>query len=267
MTKTDAIRPRRNLTRLPPPNVARLGLILALLAVWELYGRLWGDPLFIAPPSAAVLALIGLARDPAIRRAILTFTLEVSIAFGLSLMLGLAIGLWLGLSRRVRTIATPIVLFMYAMPQITILPVIMLLAGIGAGSKITFGVTHGVFPFTLGVCAAVQNLPNIFMATAVSMGASKWERFRFVLLPHMVTPLFASMRLCMSAVILGVLLAELFASTNGIGQFTRAFTQGFDPASLFALIAVIAVIAIFFNEALRLVERYFTRWRHPGKTI
>ena len=267
MLPTEPSRPSTRATGLPPPHVTRLGIILAFLAAWEAYARLWGDPLFVAPPSAAIRALGGIAANPAIRRAILTFSLEVFAAFGISLLLGLVIGLWLGLSRRVRTIATPIVLFMYAMPQITILPIIMLLAGIGTGSKIVFGVTHGVFPITLGISAAAQNLPNVFMATAMTMGASRWERFRFVLLPHMVTPLFAAMRLCMSAVILGVLLAELFASTNGIGQFTRAFTQGFDPASLFALIAVVAFIAIVFNEALRIVERWFTRWRNPENTI
>jgi NitT/TauT family transport system permease protein len=252
---------------LPSPGVARLAILLVLLVIWEIYARLWGDPMFMAPPSAVVPALAGIAENPAVRQAILTFAVEVFVAFGISLFLGLMIGMWLGLSRRVRTIATPILLFMYAIPQITILPIIMLLAGIGVGSKIVFGVTHGVFPITLGVSAAAQNLPDVLMATAMSMGASKWERFRFVLLPYMVTPLFASMRLCMSAVILGVLLAELFASTNGIGQFTRTFTQAFEPASLFALIAVIAVIAISVNEALRGVERWFTRWRTSENKI
>src|SRR5207253_10065539 len=74
-------------------------------------------------------------------------------------------------------------------------------------------------------------LPLRFPYTTLfrSMGASRWQIFRWVIFPHMIPSFFAGMRLGMSGVLLGVLLAELYVSTAGIGYFTQLFTQNFDP--------------------------------------
>jgi ABC-type nitrate/sulfonate/bicarbonate transport system permease component len=69
------------------------------------------------------------------------------------------------------------------------------------------------------------------------------------------------MRLGMSGVLLGVLLAELYVSTAGIGYFTQMFTQNFDPTKLFGLIAMLAAMAIALNEIVRRAENRFSRWR------
>jgi len=65
----------------------------------------------------------------------------------------------------------------------------------------------------------------------------------------------------MAGVLLGVLLAELYVSTAGIGYFTQMFTESFDPTKLLGLISVLALMAIAFNVALRRAEIHFARWR------
>ena len=70
------------------------------------------------------------------------------------------------------------------------------------------------------------------------------------------------MRLAMTTVLLGVLLAELYVSTAGIGYFTTAFTQDFDPTKLFGLVSVLAVMAVALNETVRRAEIHFSRWRN-----
>jgi NitT/TauT family transport system permease protein len=68
------------------------------------------------------------------------------------------------------------------------------------------------------------------------------------------------MRLAMTGVLLGVLLAELYVSTAGIGYFTTLFTQNFDPTRLLGLISILAAMAIVLNEIVRSAETYFGRW-------
>jgi NitT/TauT family transport system permease protein len=155
----------------------------------------------------------------------------------------------------------PIVLLVYGMPQITILPLFILAFGIGPASKIAFGVTHGVFPIVVTVVAGVQNLKPILLTSARSMGASRWQILRWVIFPHMIPSFFAGMRLGMSGVLLGVLLAELYVSTAGIGHFTTMFTETFEPTKLFGLIAMLAAMAIVLNEIVRRAENHFSRWR------
>jgi NitT/TauT family transport system permease protein len=77
----------------------------------------------------------------------------------------------------------------------------------------------------------------------------------------MVPSFFAGMRLAMSGVLLGVLLAELYVSIAGIGYFTTLFTQSFDPTRLFGLIGVLAVMAIGLNAIVRRAEAHFAKWR------
>ena len=126
----------------------------------------------------------------------------------------------------------PIILLLYGTPQVTILPLFILYFGIGPASKIAFGVSHGIFPIIVTIVAGVQNIKPILMTAAHSMGASRWQIFRWVIFPHMIPSFFAGMRLGMTGVLLGVLLAELYVSTAGIGYFTQLFTQNFDPTKL-----------------------------------
>jgi NitT/TauT family transport system permease protein len=77
----------------------------------------------------------------------------------------------------------------------------------------------------------------------------------------MIPSFFTGMRLGMSGVLLGVLLAELYVSTAGIGYFTTLFTQNFDPTKLLGLISILAAMAIGLNELVRRAEAWFSRWR------
>src|SRR4029453_15770239 len=146
-------------------------------------------------------------------------------------------------------------------PESTPLPVFFFFFGIGPASKIAFGVSHGIFPIIVTIVAGVQNIKPILLTSARSMGASPWEIFPWGIFPPMIPSFFAGMRLGMTGVLLGVLLAELYVSTAGIGYFTTLFTQNFDPTRLLGLISVLAAMAIVLNEIVRRAEVHFSRWR------
>jgi ABC-type nitrate/sulfonate/bicarbonate transport system permease component len=243
-----------------PPAVMRLGVIAALFLLWEFWARLFGDPLFICPPSQAVAVLSELFANQKVVTAIAVTCLELVIAFGLSVAVGLAIGLVVGLQGFIRGSIYPVVLLLYAIPQATVLPLVILIFGIGPAAKIAFGVSHGIFPIILSVVAGVQNIKPIFLTSARSMGASRRQILLSIIVPHMIPSFFTGMRLAMSAVLLGVLLAELYVSTSGVGYYTRLFTDSFEPPKLFALVAILAAIAVTLNELCRWAERRFSRW-------
>jgi NitT/TauT family transport system permease protein len=243
------------------PGVARLGVVILILIGWEIAARFVIDPLFIAPPSR-VLGALGTVWNTAGVPAALRLTLfELAVAFAIAVVAGLVVGLAVGLQPFARRSVMPIILLLYGLPQITILPIFILYFGIGAPSKIAFGVTHGTFPIIIAIVAGVQNLKPILLTSARSMGANRWQILRWVIFPHMIPSFFAGMRLGMSGVLLGVLLAELYVSTAGIGHFTTLFTESFDPTKLFGLIGILAAMAIILNEMVRRAEARFSRWR------
>ena len=245
------------------PWLARIGVIILLLGLWEIAARWWVDPMFLSPPSQVFMSLQRVLDTRGVPAALRITFWELGIAFALSVAIGLVIGLAVGLAPFARQSFMPIVLLLYGTPQVTILPLFILYFGIGPASKIAFGVSHGFFPIVLTIVAGVQNIRPVLLTSARSMGASRWHVLRYIVFPHMIPSFFAGMRLAMTAVLLGVLLAELYVSTAGIGYFTTLFTQNFDPTRLFGLIAMLAAMAIVLNEIVRRAEAHFSRW-HDG---
>ncbi len=248
------------------PGLIRLALVALFVIAWEFLARRFGNPLFIAPPSATAVATIAMLHDPALVRALLEALREIVTAFAISVVVGLCIALPLGLNAFWRGAFLPLVLGLYALPQVTLLPLFVRVFGLGPPTKIAFGATHGVFAVILAVLAAIRAMDPVLLRAATSLGASRRQLIFNVVLPSLVPSLFTGMRLAMSGVLLGVLLAELYVSTTGIGYFTQAFANAFAPAKLFGVILLLAAIAITLNELMRVAERRLGRWREePGR--
>jgi ABC-type nitrate/sulfonate/bicarbonate transport system permease component len=243
------------------PGLVRLAVVAALFLLWEIAARFWIAPMFLSPPSKVITNFGALFDTRNVPQALQVTFWELAVAFAMSVVIGLVVGLAVGLSRFSNRSFMPIILLLYGTPQVTILPLFILYFGIGPPSKIAFGVSHGIFPIIVTIVAGVQNIKPILMTAARSMGASRWQIFRWVIFPHMIPSFFAGMRLGMTGVLLGVLLAELYVSTAGIGYFTQLFTQNFDPTKLLGLISVLAAMAIVLNEIVRRAEVHFGRWR------
>ena len=199
--------------------------------------------------------------NPQIVSAVLTAIVEIGTAYGLAIVFGFVIGVAVGATDFARASFFPIVLLLYAIPQVSLMPLVILVFGLGPASKIAFGFSHGIFPVIVNVVAGMRNVNEIYLRGARSMGASRRDILRHVIFPHMVPSFFVGLRLSMTLTLLGVILAELYVSTGGIGYFARLFAENYNPAPLFALIGVLAAIALAFNGLVRLVERRLT----PGK--
>src|SRR5215470_19718806 len=122
------------------PWFARAIVIAALFAVWEIAARWFVDPLFLSPPTQVVASLDKVFGTSGVPAALQLTLFELAVAFVLAVVIGLVLGLAIGLQPLVRRSFFPIVLLLYGMPQVTILPLFILFFGIGATSKIAFGV-------------------------------------------------------------------------------------------------------------------------------
>src|SRR5262245_40148316 len=240
--------------------VARIGVVILLFIFWEIAARWWVDPMFLSPPSRVLMSLQAVFDTRGVPAALRITFWELGVAFAMSVAIGLVVGLAVGLQPFAQKSFMPIILLLYGTPQVTILPLFILYFGIGPASKIAFGVSHGIFPIILTIVAGVQNIKPILLTSARSMGASHWQVLRHVVFQPVIPSVFDGLRLGVPGVLLGVLLAELYVSTAGIGYFTTLFTQNFDPTRLFGLIAVLAAMAIVLNEIVRRAEAHFSRW-------
>jgi ABC-type nitrate/sulfonate/bicarbonate transport system permease component len=235
---------------------ARIMIVVALIAALEIYGRLFADPAFLQPPSEVVRAwFVTVLPDARIMAALGMSVFEIASAYVLSVVLGTAIGLAVGSTALSRQGFFPLILVLYAIPQVSLIPLFVLMFGLGSASKIAFGFSHGIFPIMVAVIGGMSNVPALYMRGARSMGASRLDIIRHVIFPNMVPSFFVGLRLAMTMTMLGVILAELYVSTAGVGYFTRVFAENYNPAPLFALVGSLAAIALAFNACVRIAER------------
>lgn len=252
---------RTRLSRAMAVRLTRLGILLLALGLWEFLARRGSSQSLVPPPSAIIGGLRDIFSDPGVLDALLWALIELAVAFALSVVIGCVIGYLVSARLSVERLTLPILLLLYAIPQVTILPLFILYFGLGPACKIAFGVSHGLFPVALSVIAGLKEVKPHHLRWAESLGASRWQRITRVLLPESLPTLCTGMRLAMSTTLLGVLLAELYVSSSGVGFYTQIFTDSSEGGKLFALVFTLAAIAIALTGAVRLVERRAARWR------
>jgi ABC-type nitrate/sulfonate/bicarbonate transport system permease component len=234
--------------------------VLALLAAWEAVARLgWVDPLFVPAPSAVAGAF---TRVGPIALAGLGDTLaKTAVAYGLSVVLGVAGGIALGSARVLRETLNPFVVALYGMPKILVLPWIVLLLGFGTTPAIFYGTIHGFFPILVLVAGAVRDVDRTLLGVARAFGASPWQLYWKVVLPAIVPTVVAGMRLGIVFCLLGVLIVEMFAGIRGMGHVLNSLANGFQAPELFAATALVSVASIAVVLGLDAVNERLSHWR------
>jgi ABC-type nitrate/sulfonate/bicarbonate transport system permease component len=245
-----------------PELLIRAGVVIAVLVLWEVCARAFVDPAIFAPPSrVAAVWWATLVADPKVGHALVVALLEIVVAFVLAVVVGISVGVAIGITNLGRLTLFPFVLLLWGLPQVVFLPLVILIFGIGPPSRIAFGFSHAVLPVIVNTVAGMRDVNPLYLASARASGASQAQVLRHVIFPNMVATVFTGLRLAMTMTLLGVILAELFVSTNGIGAYTQLFADTFKPAPLLALVLTLALIAVVLNELVRLIELRFTRWR------
>ncbi len=234
--------------------------IAALALVWQAAGR-WGwiDPLFVPTPSQVAGALAGTAGEALPRLG--ETLLKALIGYGVAVLLGVAAGLLLGSRRLLNDVMMPYVVALYGIPKILILPWIALIFGLGFNTAVLTATLFAVFPILLMVAAGTRDVDPVLITSAVSMGATRWQVGRKVLLPAVLPSVLAGMRVGMIFAMLGVLLAEMFAGNRGMGFLMQRLAVAFKAPELFAATAIVSVLSIAVVLFLEHLNHRLGRWR------
>jgi ABC-type nitrate/sulfonate/bicarbonate transport system permease component len=240
----------------------RLAVVAAIVALWQLVMALGLiSDTYVASPAQIVSALVDLAGNQAARTALEETAWSVATAFLFGTAAGLAVGIALGLSKLLRKAYMGPVLFLLATPKSIFLPVLILLMGISWFSSAVFGAVSAFFYVVVSVVGGVDLVEERHQRVARAFGAGRWHRLVDVVLPASLPGLFAALWQGVNHAFGGVMLAELFASRGGIGQLIRLYANTFQPAYVFALIAVVSAAAVVAGSAWGRVETRMTRWR------
>ena len=246
------------------PALARLLLVLLLLALWEILTRLSSvSVILIAPPSAVLWQMVQiLARAGNVpdfyANAGLTIA-EILIAYGIAAVIGVLAGIAVASSKVVGDAFEPILLVLYAVPKIILYPVIVLMIGTGPATKIVFGVFVGIFVVIFNTAAGLRQVEPNYLRLAHSLGYCGTKIFFKVELPAAAQTILAGLRLGFGYTIIGVLTGELLLVNAGLGYLIDWASVNYYTAQLYALIVVTLAIGIVANYVVGRVERRWVR--------
>ncbi len=245
------------------PTATRRSIILGLLVLWEVLPRSGAVPALFLPPLSAVLA-VGLTDWGEYGRELSATLREIGLALAFACTLGTLAGALIGGSPRLRALLLPLASALYAVPLVIIYPLCTAWLGLGAESKILFGAIYGFFPSLLATAAGIQTIPEHYLTTAQSMGASTLQRLRYVLIPAAIPSVLSGMRLGGALVIVGVVVAEMMSSASGIGFLITRYRTMLDSPRVFLGILLVLAITILFDAMMKALERRTALWRSPA---
>lgn len=245
--------------------IVRSFALLGALVAWEVAARAhWIDPFFVSTPSAVLRAMVDLGADPVARNALQETGLVLGAAFVIGTAAGILVGVALGLSKLLREAYLKPVLFLLSTPKSVFLPIIIILLGIGNVSSAAFGAFSAFFYVVVNVIGGVGLVEERHRRVAKAFRAGRWQTFTEVIAPAALPGLFAALWHGVKHAFVGVMIAELFASTEGIGYLIRVYTTNFDTAHLLAVVLLVSLAAIAAGSLWNQVEARMTRWRGSG---
>jgi len=224
-------------------------LVVSMLALWQAVGSLTKG-VAVSPPLQTSVYLFALLRTWMFWDHAAATLAAFLLAFVLSALFGLPLGLVFGVRRFAGEVAEPILAGFYTIPKVTLYPVVLLIFGLGMSAKVGFGVMHGLVPITLFTLGAVRNLSPVLIRTARVMRLSPGRTMIWILLPACLPDVINGLRISFSLSLLGVLIGEMFASQRGLGfLLVNGMAQHNVPLST-AIVAVIVVVAVAANTLM-----------------
>ena len=186
---------------------------------------------------------------------------ETALAFVIGSALGLAFGLWLGLTPTASALLDPYITAMNAMPRVVLAPIFMVWFGLGIWSKVALGVTLVFFIVFFNVYQGVKEVSPVVLNNAVMLGANRKQLLRHVYLPSATSWVFSSLHVSVGMAFVGAVVGEYLGSAKGVGYLIQQAEGAFDINTVFAGILVLTAFALVLDFAVGVAEKRLLVWR------
>jgi ABC-type nitrate/sulfonate/bicarbonate transport system permease component len=239
-----------------------LALPVAILLTWWFWSEGSHSPYW--PPLSDILVAVkdnwlferfGSDLVPTMKR--------VAIGFAIAVVIGVGLGVLLGASHGLRRALEPSLEFIRAIPGVAMIPISLLLFGLADSQKIFVIVFVCVWAILLNTTEGVRGIDQSFHDVARAYRFRRRERIFQVILPGATPQIFAGLRVALAQALLVGVVAELFASTNGLGHFILEAQAAFKIKEMWSGIIVLAVIAYLVNLMFVVLEQRILYW-HRG---
>jgi len=242
-------------------RVARVLSVAVLLAAWEVAGRGAAGTFTLPPISAVAVALRRQLADPGFWSAAWVTLQALLVGFALTVAAGIPTGLVIGRIPQVARLANPYLQFLLAVPASPLVPLFVVVFGIGLAARVATVVVFAVAILIVNTAAGARLVPHSVVEMAESFGASPRQVFRRVVIPAAVPGIAAGLRLSAGRAVVGMVVSELIIMSVGLGKLISQYSATFDAANLYAVVIVVLAVGVAVTRSMVWLERRVVRWR------
>ncbi|MBI1203649.1 MAG: ABC transporter permease subunit [Rhodopseudomonas sp.] len=234
--------------------------ILVGIAIWEIAGRSTSQA-FMVPFSTTMLELFRLVTSGEFIRQFLDSSQLFLTGFCVALAIGMPLGMLLARVPALRIGVEPYLMLLYATPLVALIPFILSMMGFGFAPKVLVVFLFSVFPVIYNTVEGARSIKPEMIEVARSFRSSEWALWRDVMVPYTLPYTMTGVRQAIGRALVGMIAAEFFLSSTGLGQLIMTASQNFDTAGVFASVLVIALIGVGLMRLGTAIEKHFARWR------
>jgi ABC-type nitrate/sulfonate/bicarbonate transport system permease component len=238
----------------------RAGALLGVLALWAVVSfgnaRLGVvNPVLLPTPGDVLAVGLETARDGQLHRHLLTSLGRVAEGFGLAALAALALGILAGMCLPLRLVVEPIVEFVRPIPPLAFLPMFLVWFGLGEASKVAFIGYTTFFPMFVAIAASVLQVDVMLLRAAASLGASRADLIRRVVLPAALPGIIVALRVGVGLALFVIVGAEFMGADAGLGHLIMEGRTFFNPAQIVMGALLLGLLGSLLNALLLAAER------------
>jgi NitT/TauT family transport system permease protein len=236
--------------------------VLLFFAAWEaVFLVVQLNKLFISKPSLIAAGFWALLTDGELLHDLAVSGEPFLYGFSAAVIVGVAVGVVMGWRVRVGYALDPLMTVLYASPLVALAPLVMVFFGVGVLAKTVIIFLLAVFPFIFNACAGVRAVDRLLINVVRSLGGSERDLYFKVIIPSVLPYIVAGARIAVGRGLVGILVGEFVAASEGIGYAIAKFGDLFALDKMFACIITVMVIAMVLTEGIRWAERAAFPWR------
>jgi NitT/TauT family transport system permease protein len=248
-------------------TVVRVSIIGGFLLLWEIASGRWVEPFLISSPSRIFSSLIsGFQSGELLQHTWVTFE-EIAIGFPLGAVSGIALGYWFGRSRLLAEIFEPIIVALNGIPRTALAPLFIVWLGIGIWSKVGVVFLLTFFLNFFNTYTGMRQMDQEYVDLARLMRVRGLKLTFRVILPAISPYVFTGIRTSIPFSVIGAIVGEFIAATEGIGFFIRLSAGIFRTADVFVGIIVLMFMVIIIDKIAGLVEKRVLRWQTQAEHV
>jgi NitT/TauT family transport system permease protein len=242
-------------------TLARFGIIVGFFAIWELASGRWIEPFLISSPSRIFTSLFNGFRDGDLFQHSWVTFVEIAIGFPVGAIAGIGLGYAFGRSRVLAEIFEPIIIALNGIPRTALAPLFIVWLGIGLWSKVGVVFLLTFFLNFFNTYTGMRQMDQEYVDLASLMGVKGWKLTFKVIFPAISPYVFTGIRTSIPFAVIGAIVGEFVAATEGVGFFIRMSAGIFRTADVFVGIIILMIMVIIMDKIAAVIERRALRWQ------